>query len=280
MPRRYILTIEARENALDLYYREKRPRGGAASDGFSSVPLPPGAFGDPEAMAGALAAGLSAYPHKRPSSVAVVVSTARTSLRVVPIPAANPDAVWPGLRRVGVPFRGGRLDAAARAHIRQSFPMGDDEPGFVFSQGVVARADGEAALMLAALPTALAEGLADMCRLAGAALGSIKKIEPLEYVLVRRYAGTGLEPVWLCLPQERSVRVISLDGGLPRCIDLISDDPGFRDAELTRCWYAQPHPPPARAVLLRASDGYGWLRDFLRARDVALTEASGKELPT
>lgn len=223
----------------------RRVRGGGKTLRF---PLPPGAFGDAGAMTAAVS-GKVLDKILRHANAVVLVNTGRSAVRVETVTARPVQEV-----------------------LSRHFPAGDsfNTSTHVMGWHVYNGDNNQAALFMAALPTAVADNLTELCRALRIPMRRIKRIDVIENALVEYFRTARKEPVWLCLPQDGGIRVLSVSGGAPNGCWTISNAPAWRETDLQRLWAARrTEQNPETALLLTADGGLDWMNAFFTARGVA-----------
>jgi hypothetical protein len=197
------------------------------STGSEKLPIPPGVFGDGEAMAGYLTPWLHNHYYPGRLAVRIFVNTRQTILRVVP-----------------------------SVHTHNN-PLADTLTGYVFGQCMFTAANQPSVLFIAALPQPTSDALVKMCLLSGIRIKNIKQIDVIEHRLLRQYA-MDAKSICLCLPQENGVRVLLAQQGIPTGIYFISNDPAHRTIELNRIWLTHPS-LPGRVLIFSSCN---WLKEY------------------
>ena len=123
------------------------------------------------------------------------------------------------------------------------------------------------------IPSEISSGLVEMCRLNGIRPDRIHTIDTIEFRMFCYLSRLSDEALWLFLPQEPGIRLITLQSGIVPVCYFFSNDDVFRVRELTRFWLCQPTEPQSAFILSDDSD-YLWLKGFLEERSVEVQEAA------
>ena len=147
-----------------------------------------------------------------------------------------------------------------------TLPFGKQSTDYVISNSI----EGER-MWTTAVPAEISNSLIKMCRLKGIRPGRIQVIDTIEHRMAYYLGGLYLSPLWILLPQEPGIRLVTLQEGVPGGCYFFSNDPDFRIRELARLWMCQSD-PPQYAVILDESSDYLWLEDFLKDKSVELLD--------
>jgi len=63
----------------------------------------------------------------------------------------------------------------------------------------------------------------------------LKRIDTVEHLIFRHYAGQGSDAMWVVFPQGDGFRILLLTDGLPKAAWHVSNEPRFREGEILRC---------------------------------------------
>ncbi len=123
----------------------------------------------------------------------------------------------------------------------------------------------QSAVFAAALPVTVVDRIREVCESVGIKNNNIRRIDLIERLLFKKYAG-GESARWVCFPLDNGLRVLSISNGLPKDVFFISNDPGYRDAELAGLSL------PDEAVVF---DGCDWLKTVLHEAHVKVFNEGG-----
>jgi len=123
-----------------------------------------------------------------------------------------------------------------------------------------------------ATPKSLPNYLIEMCRLKKIRTGRIQVIDTLDYRITRYLSKLYSSILWILLPQEPGIRLIVLQNGIPLSSYFFSNNPDFRENELTRIWLHESF-SPQHAVILSDDKAYEWLNYFLKEKFVELSDS-------
>jgi hypothetical protein len=248
--------MEISVNMLRIICAQRNLRGQIRLTERRTLPLREGSFGDAEGMAAQMAAAWPDMLHiLQKSVVAMLINIGKTAFRIAPATV----------------YDGNQQECPAGIFPRNASL---NEQTHVFSCAAYAHGgETQTHLLAAALPTALASALTHFCRVLGISVYRITCIDTLENALVRHYTSLFQENQWLCIPQEKGLRIVTLRGQIPASVYCINDDFAAGKLELTRLWCAQrPADIPARAWLFYANKGFTWLRAFLSGENVTVSD--------
>lgn len=116
---------------------------------------------------------------------------------------------------------------------------------------------------MSAVQSSIPQNLFEMCKLINIRPSAVHAVDTMEYRMACYFGGMYYMPFWLLIPQKPGIRLVSMVNGAPCGCYYFSNDPSYRENEITRLYLSDP---PELAVVL--SDGDMWLREFLESKSV------------
>jgi len=111
---------------------------------------------------------------------------------------------------------------------------------------------------LTTIPAQISDTLLEMCRIKKIRLKRIQAIDTLEYRLANYCYQQSMVSTHLFLPLKSGIRLIAFDDKGVCFHYFFSNNPEFREKELSRI-YAHHNAPPQNAVILSDDSAYDWL---------------------
>ena len=251
---------------------------------------------------------------KLSASAVLLANMPQASIRVADTPRADKLALGPNVSLKEIwQFNKAkitkRMNRAADQWkmVANTYPIGSmmNEKTHIFDGAVFTGKNGDSRFYMTAFPFDVAEEIAETgVKIFGNA-SRLKRVDTVEHMIFRHFAGQGADAFWVVFPQGNGFRILLLTEGLPKAAWHVSNEPRFRDGEITRCLhgsknlhllkpvrrkpalslitdgriYVPPAPKPKeiyeetalnRAVVLNTGMDLDWLYELLAENGVAV----------
>ena len=179
------------------------------------------------------------------ASVILVGNTAKTVLRIVPVPDED-------------------ITKNEWEFLEKTLPVGNviNEVSYVFDYEFLENKYGDKCVIAVAIPHDYAM---EVVRIGTELTGSLHKINevvPIEYVLIEHFKKLENDSYMLFFPQDNGVRCIYINNNLPAAIGFISTHPSFRLKELERFFKCNNIDLKEAVLISTEPDEYSWLGDY------------------
>jgi len=114
---------------------------------------------------------------------------------------------------------------------------------------------------LSTIPSHISNVLLEMCRIKKIRLKRIQAIDTLEYRLANYCYQQSMANIYIFLPLKSGIHLITFDSNGVCSYYFFSNNPAFRENELSRI-HQNHNTPPQNAIILSNDSSYDWLYDF------------------
>lgn len=117
------------------------------------------------------------------------------------------------------------------------YPIGSkfNENTHVFDGTMFTNSDGVSRFCMAALSFDIADEIAKIGIAMFGKAFRLKRVDTVEHLIFRHFAGQGSDAMWVVFPQGDGFRILLLTDGLPKAAWYVSNEPRFREGEILRC---------------------------------------------
>ena len=162
--------------------------------------------------------------------------------------------------------------------LQSVFPVGGriNESTYVFDSCIFENSRGQRRVFITALPVGMSEAMTQIGLGLVPGVKYLMRLDTIEHIIFRRYVAQTRdgETVLLLLPQEGGFRLLYAVDGLPQAVHYISDQPIYRQNELSRVLRSFESDAKIRRVVFLESiyclddikQGYSWLWDCLEEK--------------
>ena len=146
--------------------------------------------------------------------------------------------------------------------VMKVYPIGDkmNEKTHIFDGTMFTNSNGESRFFITAFSFDVADEIAKTGVTIFGREFRLKRVDTVEHLMFRHFAGQGNDAMWVIFPQGGGLRILLLTDGLPKAAWHVSNEPRFREGEVLRCLHGSKNlhllePFVSKPALSLISDG-------------------------